>query len=91
MTLEWFPRVLGTKCGRYTVVANRTSAGWNYLPFCIENGISKPLCSAVDSAEKAQEKCDRHSRPPKQIAGHKESDAAQSSAGSATAVKAAFP
>ena len=87
MSLDWFPRVLGSRCGRYTVVANRTSDGWNYLPFYIDGrGIAKPLCAAVDSVEKAQGECGRHSQRPKAQQARTESDAVERHAGSAAAV-----
>lgn len=91
MTLDWFPRVLGSRCGRYTIVATRTLSGaWSYLPFHIEDGVSKPLGSAVDSVEQAQENCNRHSRLSKQPTTRTGSDAAQSSTDSATEVKKAY-
>jgi hypothetical protein len=66
MSLEWFPRVLGSRCGRYTVIANRTRGGaWNYLPSYSDGGIATPLGAIVDTADLAKERCELHAQPPR--------------------------
>ena len=60
-TLSWFPRVLGTRDGRYTIVAEKDAERrWRYLAFCHRDGIARPIDRAMSTGEEAKRLCEQH-------------------------------